>query len=115
MRRDPISLRARSALNRLSRDRWISGKDCEKIIRNWVTNSSAYKAVMQGGIEYVGIVRGMPPAFPFESHYKKVYKVANSKKSDAKIMIEFLLILKEVQDENIWRSKKRTSNMFNVS
>ena len=114
MRRDPISTRARLALNRLSRDRWISGKECERIVRNWVTHAGAYKAVMCGGIEYVGILRGFPPAFTFEDHYKQVYKITQSGKSDVEIMIKLLSILKEVQGENIWRSKKRTCNMFLV-
>jgi hypothetical protein len=114
MRNDPISYRARTALNRLSRNRWISGKECEKIVRNWVTHAGAYKAVMSGGIEYVGILRGWPPAFTFEDHYKEVYKITQSDKSDVEIMIKLLSILLRIQDENIWRSKKRTRNMFYV-
>ena len=115
MRSDRISHRARTALNRLSKNRWISGKECQKIIGNWVTNATAYKTVMcDGVIDEVGIIRGQPPAFFFENHYQEVYKITKSGKSDVEIMIKLLSILKEVQDENIWRSKKRTRNMFLV-
>ena len=69
---------------------------------------------MSGGIEYVGILRGWPPAFTFEDHYKEVYKITQSDKSDVEIMIKLLSILLRIQDENIWRSKKRTRNMFYV-
>lgn len=114
MRNDPISYRARTALNRLSRNRWISGKECEKIVRKWVKNATAYNSVMRGGIEYVGILRGNPPAFTFEDHYKEVYKITQSGKSDVEIMIKLLSILSRIQDENLWRSKNGISKMFYV-
>ena len=115
MRSDPISYRARTALNRLSKNRWISGKECERIVRNWVTNATAYKSVMCDGlIEHVGIIGGQPPAFPFEDHYKEVYKITNSGKSDVEIMIKLLSILARIQDENLWRSKNGISKMFYV-
>lgn len=114
MRSDPISYRARTALNRLSRHRWISGKECEKIVRKWVKNATAYNSVMRGGIEYVGILRGHPPAFTFEDHYKEVYKITQSGKSDVEIMIKLLSILLRIQDENLWRSKNGISKMFYV-
>ena len=114
MRSDHISYRARTALKRLSRNKWISGKKCERIVRNWVTNENAYNAVMKGGIEYVGIINGFPPAFFFEDHYKEVYKITNSGKSDVEIMIKLLTILSRIQDENLWRSKNGISKMFYV-
>jgi len=114
MRCDPISTRARLALNRLSRNRWISGKECEKIVRKWVKNATAYNSVMRGGIEYVGILRGDPPAFTFEDHYKEVYKITQSNKSDVEIMIKLLSILSRIQDENLWRFKNGISKMFHA-
>ena len=38
VRGDKPSTRARLALNRLSRERWISGKECRDIVRGWVGN-----------------------------------------------------------------------------
>ena len=115
MRSDRISHRARTALNRLSKNRWISGKECQKIIGNWVTNATAYKSVMcDGVIDEVGIIRGQPPAFFFENHYQEVYKITKSGKSDVEIMIKLLSILSRIQDENLWRSKNGISKMFYV-
>ena len=114
MRCDLISTRARLALNRLSRNRWISGDECSGIVRKWVKNATSYNAAMRGGIEYVGILRGDPPAFTFEDHYKEVYKITQSGKSDVEIMIKLLSILSRIQDENFWRSKNGISKMFYV-
>jgi len=96
MRSDRPSYRARMALNRLSRDRWISGPECKEIVSRWVGNSSAYKAAIEG-CEYVGIIRGRPPAYIFESHYRDVYKAVTSGKSDTEIMIKLLTILSRRQ------------------
>jgi len=115
MRRDPISTRARLALNRLSRNRWISGDECSKIVRRWVKNANAYKSVMcDGVIDQVGIIHGYPPAFPFEKHYGEIRKCIRSGKSDVEIMIKLLSILLRIQNENIWRSKNGISKMFHA-
>ena len=86
------SRRARLALNRLSRERWISGKECGEILRGWVGNNSAYRAAM-AGCEYVGIIGGIPPAFPFEPHYGEVLDAVKSRGSDTQKMIRLLTIL----------------------
>ena len=92
MRGDKPSYRARRALNRLSRDRWISGDECRRILLGWVGNNSAYRAAI-AGCEYVGIIGGMPPAFIFDANYKYVWTAVNSGKSDTEIMIRLLTIM----------------------
>lgn len=92
MRDDKPSHRARMALNRLSRDRWISGAECRRILCGWIGNNSAYRAAI-AGCEYVGIIRGMPPAFLWDDHYGYVLTAVKSGKSDTEIMIRLLTIM----------------------
>ena len=89
-----LSHRARMALNRLSRDRWISGKECMLILHKLTHgNNSAIKAASYGFIEYVGIVRGQPPVDRFNPYWLDALKAVKSGKSDTEIMIKLLTIV----------------------
>lgn len=88
------SWRARRALIRLSRDRWISPDECSRILVKWVGNRNAYYAAIKG-YDIVGIIGGRPPAYPFDSYFKDVYKVVKNGKNETEIMIKLLSILEK--------------------
>lgn len=87
MKRTPLihqkpSQRVRHALNRLSRERWISGKDCVRIGTSWAwLLSDRPEQVMRGAIGDVipmtGLLRGMAAVSTYEKDWRHVIRRVN--------------------------------------
>lgn len=80
---DKPSLRVRAAMERLSRNRWLTGKECREfawrlsLCASWSTNGahSVYRGAMPKECEVIGMVRGAPPAWLWEPHYKTAMRM----------------------------------------
>ena len=99
--------RVREAMRRLSRDKWLSPKETRdythSLLRHavWTTPSIFLDRVYPDACNAVGMIRGLPPAFPGEAHYGDVLSlVRNHRKSDHRPMELKLLNLVRSKYEN---------------
>jgi hypothetical protein len=86
------SVRARNALIRLSRDRYIPPDETRRIVRCLTLSNSAYKSAIEG-FEWFGIVRGVSPSCIAENYDGQVFEIASSKNDDITKMIIFLKLI----------------------
>lgn len=100
--------RVRSALNRLSRDRWISGDECRKLVHSLAcccsgSPSTVAKAAMAAECEFVGMLRGYPPAFIFEDDYRDFFIALSGLKRDSQAKAELLILKLQLKRMNKWK------------
>ena len=66
-------------LKRLSRERWLSPHDVLRIGRRLAAPGKLPKDAFAIECQRVGMLRGRPPAFAWEPHYKHVVKATQSR------------------------------------
>ena len=96
--RQPPSVRVAKAMARLSRDKWMSGREVQVAVLKlakcaspaaaaWVAQSA-----IPGECTVVGMIQGMPPAFTFEPHYREVLRAVRKLTGNCKIAPEIALL-----------------------
>lgn len=97
-RNNKPSYRVHNALVRLTRERWICGDDmrdlCCRLSKIAAPGAwgTVMKRAMPGECGVVGMWRGEPPAYIWDTHYKAVCKALFGAKTQEDASIELLIL-----------------------
>lgn len=111
--RDAPAARVQRAMWRVSRDRWLHPDEVWRIGLTFSrlasrNPSNTMKHAIALECEVVGMIRGRPPAYVWEPHYRSVMRCVRKKQSAAQVELAMLKFAANtgigIAYENHWRS-----------
>lgn len=97
-RRDQPVIRVRSAVVRLSRDKWLAPCEVERLAMAFARNASignpfvVAKHAFDTVVAQVGLLRGVPPAYPGDPRWRRYSDALRHRKMKRDLSNELLLL-----------------------
>jgi len=104
----PPASRVHRALARLSRERWLAPAECAELAQTLAACCSANPSwTAQAALPYcclaVGMLRGMPPADPFDPDYPKFVAALRGLKPQQSAKAELLILKLQLERNARWK------------
>ena len=83
---------------RLSRDKWLSGAECQRIglrlseLASWGGKHTVYKHAVSMTCEVIGMIGGEPPAYHWDKHFKQVLAAVRANEPRGVAFVELALL-----------------------
>jgi len=104
----PPANRVRRALARLSRDKWLAPTECIDLAQRLAACCSANSswtadAAVPDACLVIGMLRGMPPAFPWDHDYPKFMAALRGLKPQQSAKAELLILKLQLERNSRWK------------